>query len=124
MKTIRLGAYDFDLFVQEDLRSEDNNNLLGRIRYEQQDIAIEYGQTQQSMAVTFLHEVLHGLHTNCNIKQKEKSIIVLAQALAQFLQDNFPHAWDEILATFDGVKDDLNGGETQKLENRLKEWQT
>ena len=118
MKNIRLGIYDFDVAVQEDLTSGEGQALLGEIKYNPQTIRIEYNQTgphgaktapqgasRQSMAVVLLHEVVHGIFTNADLNQTERMITLVSYGLAQFLRDNYPKAWEDILSTFDGVKD-------------------
>ena len=104
MKNIRLGIYDFDLMVIEGLTSE-GKPLLGEISYGPQTIRVEYNQTQQGMAVVLLHEVVHGIFTNMELNQTERTITLVSQGLALFLRDNYPEAWREIVATFDGVKE-------------------
>ena len=100
-----MGIYDFDLAVMEDLRDEEGKKLLGSISYGPQSIRVELNQTQQGMAVVLLHEVIHGIFTNAEINHTERAVIMLAQGMAQFLRDNFPQSWEEILAVFDGVKE-------------------
>ena len=103
MKNIRLGIYDFDLAVQEGLTGDEGQPLLGEIKYGQQTIRVEYNQTQAAMAVVLLHEAIHGLYTNADLPQNERTITLLAYGMAQFLRDNYPKAWEEIVSTFDGV---------------------
>jgi len=68
------------------------NDVTGEARYRYDTIAIQSNaegkpRSDQDMAVTFLHEVLHHIAYRCGIKQidDEKVISLLSEALYQTL---------------------------------------
>ena len=92
MKSIKIGAIEYDIYEIADLRSSDDEKLNGHIKYEDMEIKINEHLEQPQKAIALLHEILHGIAHLTGRGHNERKIDSMAQNLYQVLRDN----WDVI----------------------------
>lgn len=94
-------------------------SVIGYCDGEKQIIFIQIGLSAEVLFATFMHEVMHSIEFEYNIKIPHKLIYKMDAPLAKFLADNCDMAWDRSAfeRTADAAK--LRPG---RSKNRKRAW--
>lgn len=88
--SIQIGPLRYS--VEMNQRVADAASAWGRIEFKSQTIALDPDQASDHMAITLLHEVLHGCWHHANIEahggDQEKEITALAPTLLDVMRRN------------------------------------
>jgi hypothetical protein len=89
MKTVRIGALDYQVVEVERLQADDRSALIGLINTHELVIQVETRLDPQMKLTTVWHETLHGLLCQAGIDEHdEKTLEVLSYGIVQVLRDN------------------------------------
>lgn len=82
---VRIGGKNFPI-IQRDKR--DMGNYLGLIKYDEQQIVISDGQSEDCKKETLLHELLHAASDMTGGKIEEREVNGASKCLFAILRDN------------------------------------
>lgn len=85
-KTLNIGN---EVYRVRFVRRFDDRSTLGECDPSEKEIRIRLGQSHNERFKTFLHEILHALEFELDLKITHRQIEQLEEPLAQFLSDNF-----------------------------------
>lgn len=85
---VKLGGRTFDVLLVSDLKSDDDKELRGQISFYQNTIKLDKNQKEDMRSSTLLHEILHGILVDRDVKHSESLIVHLESGLIQVFRDN------------------------------------
>lgn len=95
--SIRIGGVEYKILRETQVRL-DNRICYGAIDYNANTISLSEKDNSghQTMCITLLHEILHGIrqHAGLEIKNEEQVVDMFAKGLYQVLQDNGKRLFD------------------------------
>lgn len=88
-KTIRIGGFDYDIVVKDELRNDQDVRLSGNIDCEALEIRVSSEITERFKPLVIWHEVIHGILQHAGISEhSEQHVELLAYGIMQVLRDN------------------------------------
>ena len=88
MKTIRVGAIDYELRAVKGLKDEKGEDLCGQQGYAEAVIEVSSGMAALPTFATIWHEVLHAVECQHGWAEDEERVSALADSIVQILRDN------------------------------------
>jgi len=86
---LKVGPIVYDISLVSDLRSDDGESLLGKVKYEACEIHLEAGNSPQMDRQTLWHELVHITMEQLGRDHSDESFVdSLAYSLMQVVQDN------------------------------------
>lgn len=129
---VRIGSTDYEVKLTKDNLVCDGKECAGTIDYNFHIINIQEGiQDKQAQEITFLHELLHGIVRDRNVKVENEELVVeeIAIGLHQVIRDNPRIFIENYVVSYDPYvvksKNDINTSEiaeevARKISNSLK----
>lgn len=85
---VRVGAFEFDVKSEADLRGDDGEKLDGQFVPSRALIKLNSGLCNQLQHQTLWHEIVHSLAYQSHLKLGESTVDILANGIVQVLRDN------------------------------------
>lgn len=88
---VRIGSIDYNVDFTQNMYTDEGLKLLGQIDFDKSSIALDDTvQGPQSLEITFLHELIHGMLYSVNSEHTHNEILIdeLSKALHQVIKDN------------------------------------
>lgn len=85
-KSIRIGDEDYRIQFVTQIENKDD---LGMCDFGSKVILIKRGMTKEETFKTFIHEALHAIECERNLKISHKLVYELEEGIFQLLKDNF-----------------------------------
>jgi len=85
---IRVGAAFFDITVVDELKSDDGEPMLGEMNPSNTSIRLLADQSRENMRLMLLHELVHVIGNQCQLRISENQIDDVAMLLLGLVRDN------------------------------------
>lgn len=85
---IKVGPVIYRLKVIEGLENSDGESLWGQAFHKAHELRLSTNHTKESRFLTTWHEVIHIFEPVYALNLPEETIVILASAICQALQDN------------------------------------
>lgn len=88
-KKVVVGAFTYPIKFVDDLRGSDGQQLWGHISFiAPQEISIKRSGSEERIAVTLLHEIMHGIEEATDLDLDESAITLLSTHLLATIRRN------------------------------------